>query len=184
MLGSNVLKAEHSRVKAAFKQVSLAAAPPTEHISSLPSDPKFLEANFRDTYNVAFAEADAHPPVICPFPLTAVNQISSLWKCRGQGSNFHFGVAAAQPQGFAQFALPPTGMCGAGQRAPALQMQALTSGPPRQGMNWNCVDRALGDYEMVLRSPTQPSREADASASAEPNAAAQRDLALLTTPNN
>ena len=61
MLGSNVLKAGHLRVELAVKHVSLAAAPPTEHISTLPTDPKFPKANFPDTYNVAFAEAGEHP---------------------------------------------------------------------------------------------------------------------------
>ena len=104
-LGSCALKSEQQRVKMAFKNMCKAAGTPSERIVVLPSEPRFMKAHFPETFDNVFPDFDTNPPVICPFPLTLVNQISTLWKCRGQGSSFD-GMPSAQTRWFGQSAMP------------------------------------------------------------------------------
>ena len=105
-LHPGALKSEQQRVKAAFKNMCKTAEAPSEEVGTLPSDPTFLKSQFPETFNVVFADFDTNPPVICPFPLTLVNKISTLWKCRGQGSSLHSGVSSAQTRWYGQSAVP------------------------------------------------------------------------------
>jgi hypothetical protein len=172
-IGPDALKAEHRRVKIAFKNFTCNATPPTDRISTLPADPKMLEIHFPETFKVAFPDVDAHPPVICPFPLAIVNQISYLWKCRGPGSNLQSALTCYRANGLAQLPGLQTAAASAAL-APALQMQLAAVAHAKHGMY--PVGRAVQHYEIAAGSATEPRCQGDTSAIAMANAAANYPL--------